>query len=61
MRWTEHRRPRHDRGASPVPGLHRMVLRGRPRLKFGILDGVDRLLVRRVAVEHQTRLSVQEH
>lgn len=45
-------RPVHERGASPVPGLHWIGLPWQTRLNSGILDGVDRdarELVRRLA------------
>lgn len=35
-------RPRHDGGASPVPGLHWMGLPWQSRLNSSIIDGVDR-------------------
>jgi putative flavoprotein involved in K+ transport len=34
--------PRHDRGASPVPGLHWMGLPWQTRLNSALVDGVDR-------------------
>ncbi|SNS84907.1 putative flavoprotein involved in K+ transport [Geodermatophilus pulveris] len=34
--------PRHDRGASPVPGLHWMGLPWQTRVNSGLVDGVDR-------------------
>lgn len=34
--------PRHDRGASPVPGLHWVGLPWQTRLNSSIIDGVDR-------------------
>ncbi|NIH67083.1 flavin-containing monooxygenase [Modestobacter marinus] len=34
--------PRHDRGASPVPGLHWMGLPWQTRVNSSIIDGVDR-------------------
>lgn len=43
--------PRHEAGASPVPGLHWMGLPWQTRLNSSIIDGVDgdaRALVRRV-------------
>lgn len=38
----EHGVPMHDRGASPVPGLHWMGLPWQTRMNSGIIDGVDR-------------------
>lgn len=38
----EHGRPVHDRGASPVAGLHWMGLPWQTRLNSSIIDGVDR-------------------
>ncbi len=34
--------PRHDRGASPVPGLHWMGLPWQTRVNSSLIDGVDR-------------------
>jgi putative flavoprotein involved in K+ transport len=35
-------RPIHDRGASPIPGLHWMGLPWQTRMNSGIIDGIDR-------------------
>lgn len=54
-------RPVHDRGASPVAGLHWIGLPWQTRLNSGILDGVDRdarELVRRLAADQPARLPV---
>jgi putative flavoprotein involved in K+ transport len=48
--------PRHDRGASPVPGLHWMGLPWQTRLNSALVDGVDRD-ARRTASRIQRALS----
>lgn len=39
---TERGSPRHERGASPVPGLHWMGLPWQTRVNSSLVDGVDR-------------------
>lgn len=45
--------PRHDRGASPVPGLHWMGLPWQTRVNSGLVNGVDRDAARTASRIHR--------